>query len=132
METTISEGAIPKLTISARESNSFPIADDTFNSLATNPSKKSKTTPNSINNGANNIPSSQLYRVYIDNIPHNKLQRVTPLGICFRIILTFFQVSKLLISCQIKEKKDSFLRVISTNVYLCRSIVIIVYYERKV
>ena len=40
METTISEGAIPKLTISARESNSFPIADDTFNSLATKPSKK--------------------------------------------------------------------------------------------
>lgn len=131
METTISEGAIPKLTISARESNSFPIVDETFNSLATNPSKKSKTVPNSINNGANNMPFSQLYKVYIDNMPHNKLQSVTPFGICFRIIFNSFRGSKLLISCQIKEKKMFFLRVITTNVYLCRSIVVIVYYERK-
>ena len=35
-------GATPKLTTSARESNCFPNSEETFNSLATNPSKKSK------------------------------------------------------------------------------------------
>jgi len=38
----IKAGNTPKVTISAKESNSLPIGDDTFKSLAVNPSKKSK------------------------------------------------------------------------------------------
>jgi hypothetical protein len=36
-------GNTPKLTMSASESSSFPIEDDTFNILAAKPSKKSNT-----------------------------------------------------------------------------------------
>ena len=38
-------GSTPKLTISARESSSLPMGDETFKSLAENPSKKSKKAP---------------------------------------------------------------------------------------
>lgn len=43
IDTHINDGAKPKLMSSARESNSLPIGDDIFNSLADIPSKKSKT-----------------------------------------------------------------------------------------
>ncbi|CAN5292892.1 hypothetical protein BH23BAC1_BH23BAC1_29200 [soil metagenome] len=38
----IMEGNTPKVTISAKESNSFPIGVKAFKSLAKNPSRKSK------------------------------------------------------------------------------------------
>ena len=42
-ENNIMPGATPKLTISPKESNSFPSSEWACNSLATNPSAKSKT-----------------------------------------------------------------------------------------
>lgn len=49
-EKTIAEGASPNVILSANESSSFPIGEETFNNLADIPSKKSNTAPNTINN----------------------------------------------------------------------------------
>ncbi len=49
-EKTIAEGASPNVMLSAKESSSFPIGEETFNSLADMPSKKSNTAPSTINN----------------------------------------------------------------------------------
>ena len=45
-------GATPKVTLSASESSSLPIGDDTFSRRALIPSKKSKTAPMIIHHSA--------------------------------------------------------------------------------
>ena len=42
---SMADGATPNVTTSAKESNSFPMGEDTFNKRAVIPSKKSKTAP---------------------------------------------------------------------------------------
>ena len=46
-------GATPKVTISAKLSNCFPISELTFKSLADSPSKKSRNDPSKTNPPAN-------------------------------------------------------------------------------
>ncbi len=98
---TISDGATPKLTISARESSCLPISDVALKSLATKPSRKSTTAAMPINNDASHMRSgismncapSGVYCITMPfcrtaimaRQPKIRLRSVNRLGICFMI-----------------------------------------------
>ena len=75
------DGATPKLTISARESRSFPIGEYAFSDLAARPSKKSK-------NAASNTKirgATGLDEQITAKQPQSRLQQVKVFGMCFLI-----------------------------------------------
>jgi hypothetical protein len=67
-------GARPNVMTSANESNCFPIAPETPILRATNPSKKSKTAPRNINNGAMSILPAKAKIIAMK--PHSMLEPV--------------------------------------------------------
>ena len=71
-------GATPNVTMSAKESSCLPISLETFNFLAKNPSKKSKTAPAKMANGARSILQANAKIMAIQ--PDTKLAAVNRLG----------------------------------------------------
>ena len=78
-------GNTPKLTTSAKESNSFPIGLETFNILALAPSRKSKTQAAQTNQavGISGLVKEQIIPAH----PHNRFPDVNAFGMCL-VILT--------------------------------------------
>ena len=76
-------GATPKVTMSANESNCLPNSLCTFNSLATNPSRKSNIAEAKMQIGAISILPVSVK--IIANIPPTRLPAVSKLGINRRI-----------------------------------------------
>lgn len=72
-------GATPKVTMSASESNCFPISLLTFNFRARKPSKKSNKAPKKIKKGAISILPTKVKM--IAKTPQSKLDAVNKLGI---------------------------------------------------
>ena len=81
----IVDGATPNVTISARESSSFPIGELTFNNRADIPSKKSNTAPMIIHVNDISILPLKAYAMAIQ--PDIRLQQVIVLGMCFLIAI---------------------------------------------
>jgi len=77
----INPGATPKLTTSARESSSFPIAEYALSSLAEKPSRKSKIIAARISQEA--VTRSPFIIKIIETKPETRLSEVIKLGICF-------------------------------------------------
>ena len=73
-------GAVPKLTMSAIESNSFPISELTLSSLAIMPSKKSKIAATKINKTASINWNWKLIKIAPQ--PQMRLQTVKKFGMC--------------------------------------------------
>jgi len=71
-------GATPKLTTSANESSSFPIAEYAFNQQAANPSKKSKTAAARMKYAA--ISNMLLNDMTTDKQPQNRFKHVNKFG----------------------------------------------------
>ena len=82
-------GATPKVTISAKLSNCFPIFELTFNSLADSPSKKSRNDPVKIKTPANKISDSKI--ITMESNPQTKFPKVIRLGIFLLITLIKLQ-----------------------------------------
>ena len=78
---TMAEGATPKVTMSARESSSTPMAPDTPSALADSPSKKSKNAPSRMKMNA--VVKRWWKAAPVAIHPHTRLQQVMVLGICF-------------------------------------------------
>ena len=78
-----SAGATPKLTISAKESNSTPNSLFTFNFLATLPSRRSNIAEKKIKTEANS--KKPLILEVMERTPHNKFPIVNKLGTFFTI-----------------------------------------------
>jgi hypothetical protein len=74
----IEAGATPKLTTSAKESSSFPIAEYAFSQRAAKPSKKSKTEATRMKYAA--ISNLSLNAQTIDKQPQNRFRHVIVLG----------------------------------------------------
>lgn len=84
MEWNSSAGATPKLTISAKESNTTPNSLFTFNVLATLPSRRSKIAEKKIKTDATS--KKPLILQVIDRTPHKKFPIVNKLGTAFTIL----------------------------------------------
>ena len=89
----ITPGKNPKLTISAKESRSFPIGDFTFNKRATIPSKKSKI-PEKITKYAA-VSKLPLNAKTIPIQPEKRFAQVIALGRCFFIGLEGWKAGRL-------------------------------------
>ena len=84
------EGATPKLTISARESNCLPNSEYDFNSLATMPSIKSKIPAIIISHTEN--PGLPRNAKKMAKHPHKRFSNVMALGRCFFMEKFFLQI----------------------------------------
>ena len=78
-------GRTPKLTMSARESNSLPMLEYAFNNLAANPSQKSNHAEASINGKAMSIRPSKVK--ITPRVPASRFIEVIVLGICLIICI---------------------------------------------
>lgn len=79
----IIEGATPKETISAKESSSFPMTEDTLSMRAANPSQKSKIADTIIHtDAASKFPFSAAMQ---DMHPETRFKHVNVFGMCFFI-----------------------------------------------
>lgn len=117
-----SAGATPKLTISAKESNSTPNSLFTFNFLAILPSRKSKTAEKKMRMEA--APKYSLIFKVIEKTPHNKFPIVNKFGITFTSWLNKFVPPKL-IKLHISVAISIYSSVILKNIwplYYCKLI----------
>lgn len=76
----IKAGNTPKVTISAKESKSFPIGELAFNNLAANPSRKSNKQAKKIKYDA--LTRFPLVASSIPRTPHKRFRQVIVFGMC--------------------------------------------------